>query len=42
MREKEFLVKYKGKILPHKFYADFIVNEDIILEVKDLSNEHIA
>ena len=33
-REKEFLIEYKGKILPHKFYSDFIVNEDIILEVK--------
>jgi GxxExxY protein len=44
-REKEFLIVYKGKILPHKFYADFIVNEDIILEVKavkEFSNEHVA
>lgn len=44
-REKEFVIDYKGKILPHKFYADFIVNEDIILEVKavkEFSNEHIA
>lgn len=44
-REKEFLINYKGKILPHKFYADFVVNEDIILEVKavkEFSNEHIA
>ncbi len=44
-REKEFAIEYKGKILPHKFYADFIVNEDIILEVKavkEFSNEHIA
>jgi GxxExxY protein len=44
-REKEFMINYKGKILPHKFYADFIVNEDIILEVKavkEFSNEHIA
>lgn len=44
-REKEFLIEYKGKILPHKFYADFIVNDDIILEVKavkEFSNEHIA
>jgi GxxExxY protein len=44
-REKEFVINYKGKILPHKFYADFIVNEDIILEVKavkEFSNEHIA
>jgi GxxExxY protein len=44
-REKEFKINYKGKILPHNFYADFIVNEDIILEVKavkEFSNEHIA
>ncbi len=44
-REKEFLIEYKGKILPHKFYADFIINEDIILEVKaikEFSKEHIA
>ena len=44
-REKEFAIEYKGKILPHKFYADFVVNEDVILEVKaikEFSNEHIA
>ncbi|MBM6498532.1 GxxExxY protein [Flavobacterium macrobrachii] len=44
-REKEFIIEYKGKILPHRFYADFIVNEDIILEVKaikEFSNEHVA
>ena len=44
-REKEFMINYKGKILPHKFYTDFIANEDIILEVKavkEFSNEHIA
>lgn len=44
-REKEFLIEYKGKILPHKFYADFVVYDDIILEiksVKEISNEHIA
>ncbi len=44
-REKEFKIEYKGKILPHKFYADFVVNEDIVLEikaVKEFSNEHIA
>lgn len=39
-REKEFLISYKGTVLPHKFYADFIVNEDIIIEVKEFSNEH--
>lgn len=44
-REKKFSIEYKGQILPHKFYADFVVNEDVILEikaVKEFSNEHIA
>lgn len=44
-REKEFSIEYKGVILPHKFYADFIVYEDIILEVKsvrEISNDHLA
>ncbi len=34
LREKEFTVEYKGVILPHKFYADFVVLNDIIVEVK--------
>lgn len=33
-REKEYEVQYKKLILPHKFYADFVVFENIILEVK--------
>lgn len=44
-REKEYSIEYKGKTLPHKFYADFIINEDIVLEVKaikEFSSEHIA
>ena len=44
-REKEFSIEYKGIILPHKFYADFIVYDDIILEiksVKDICNDHLA
>ncbi len=44
-REKEYVVNYKGVILPHKFYADFVVFDKIILEVKGVSNlipEHIA
>ena len=44
-REKEFSIEYKGVILPHKFYADFIVNEEIVLEVKavkEFSGEHTA
>ena len=44
-REKEYSVNYKGIILPHKFYADFVVFGNIILEIKSAKNiidEHIA
>lgn len=33
-REKEFLIEYKDIILPHKYNADFIVYNKIILEIK--------
>ena len=33
-REKEFPINYKDTVLPHKFYADFVVFEKIIIEVK--------
>ena len=33
-REKEYSVKYKEITLPHKFYADFVVFDNIILEIK--------
>jgi GxxExxY protein len=36
-REREFRIEYKGKVLPHKFYADFVINDSIILEVKSTS-----
>ena len=36
-REKEYEVNYKNIILPHKFYADFVVHDKIILEVKGVS-----
>ena len=36
-REKVFKIEYKGRILPHKFYADFIINDSILLEVKSAS-----
>ncbi|KAF2341779.1 GxxExxY protein [Flavobacterium tistrianum] len=44
-REKEYSIEYKGKVLAHKFYSDFVINEDVILEVKaikEFSSEHIA
>jgi GxxExxY protein len=39
-REKEYAVNYKGTILPHKFYADFVVFDKIILEIKASSMIH--
>jgi len=33
-REKEYQVEYKKIILPHRFYADFVIFDKIILEVK--------
>ena len=33
-RQKEYRVRYKEKILNHKFYADFVVFNSVILEVK--------
>jgi GxxExxY protein len=36
-REKKYVVNYKDIILPHKFYADFVVFDRIILEVKAVS-----
>jgi GxxExxY protein len=44
-REKEYQVLFKKIILPHKFYADFVVFDKIILEikaVKNIADEHIA
>ncbi len=44
-REKEYVVNYKGIILPHKFYADFVVFDKIILEakaIKVLTDDHLA
>lgn len=44
-REKEFRVQYKDVILPHRFYADFVVFNKIILEIKAvaaLNDKHLA
>jgi GxxExxY protein len=44
-REKAFEIHYKGIILPHKFYADFVVYRGIILEVnacEGIVEEHIT
>ncbi len=39
-REKEYLVHYKDVILNHKFYADFVVLEKIIIEIKSADSLH--
>ena len=42
-REKEFSVNYKETTLKHKFYADFVVYDKIILEIKTVdcfNNRH--
>ncbi len=45
-REKMYPVNYKGKELRHKYYADFVMFEDIIVEIKasaeGIANEHIS
>ena len=33
-REKKYEMDYKGVILPHYYYADFVVFGDIMLEAK--------
>jgi len=44
-REKKYKVNYKDTILPHKFYADFVVYDQIILEIKGvkaITDEFVA
>ena len=33
-REIKYSISYKGNILPHKYKADFIVDDKIIIEIK--------
>ena len=33
-REKEYIVHYKDTILKHTFFADFVVFDELILELK--------
>ena len=43
-REKKYQIEYKGRILSHYYYADFVVFDKIILEAKCVSaiaDEHI-
>ena len=36
-REKEYLIRYKDIILPRKYNADFVIFDEIIFEVKAIS-----
>ncbi len=40
VRERMYDVKYKGIILPHHFFADFVVYDRIILEIKAVKAIH--
>ena len=43
-REKNYEITYKGVILPHYYYADFVVWDKILLEAKaaeKLTDSHI-
>ncbi|HET6989865.1 MAG TPA: GxxExxY protein [Bacteroidia bacterium] len=33
-REKAFSINYKGKLLSHYYVADFVINKNIVLEIK--------
>ena len=44
-REKEFNIIYKNIILPHKFFADFVIYNKLILEIKaqnGIANAHYS
>jgi len=36
-REKKYGIVYKGNLLPHKYKADFIIDNKIVLELKAIS-----
>ncbi|HEX9828179.1 MAG TPA: GxxExxY protein [Flavobacteriaceae bacterium] len=43
-REERFNIAYKGNLLPHHYFADFVIDGVIILEIKaiaELTDSHI-
>jgi GxxExxY protein len=43
-REKKFEISYKGVVLPHYYFADFVVGENILFEAKAverLTDSHV-
>lgn len=44
-REQRFAVQYKGQLLKNPYYADFVVFDSIVLEIKSVSalvDAHLA
>jgi GxxExxY protein len=44
-REQKFIVKYKDKVLRNPYYADFVVFDSLVIEVKSVSaiiDSHMA
>jgi len=45
-REKQYNIVYKQKILKHKYFADFVMFDNIIVEIKScrdgIADEHIS
>lgn len=44
-REQKFIVKYKDKVLRNPYYADFVVFDSLVIEVKSVSaiiDTHLA
>ena len=39
-REVKYEVIYKGVVLPHHYYADFVVNNEVIIEAKAQEGIH--
>lgn len=39
-REKKYEIEYRGIILPHHFFADFVIENKVILEVKAQAGIH--
>lgn len=37
-REKKYAINYKGNVLAHKYQADFIIEDKIVLELKAIES----
>ena len=44
-KEKQYRIEYKGKVLAHNYFADFVVFDELLLEIKSTSSiidQHLA